>query len=36
MAINGLNKITDKILSEAQAKADKILAEAKAECDRLL
>ena len=35
MAINGLNKITDKILSEAQAKADKILAEAKAECDRI-
>ena len=35
MAINGLNKITDKILSEAQAKADKILAEAAAECDRI-
>ena len=28
MAINGLNKITGKILSEAQAKADKILADA--------
>ncbi|MBR5120139.1 MAG: V-type ATP synthase subunit E [Clostridia bacterium] len=35
MAINGLNKITDKILSEAQAKADKILADAQAECDRI-
>ena len=35
MAINGLNKITDKILSEAQAKADKILADAGAECDRI-
>ena len=35
MAINGLNKITDKILSEAQAKADKILADAEAECDRI-
>ena len=35
MAINGLNKITDKILSEAQAKADKILADAAAECDRI-
>ncbi len=35
MAINGLNKITDKILSEAQAKADKILADARAECDRI-
>ena len=35
MAINGLNKITDKILSEAQAKADQILADAQAECDRI-
>ena len=35
MAINGLNKITDKILSEAQATADKILADAQAECDRI-
>lgn len=35
MAINGLNKITDKILSEAQAKADRILADAAAECDRI-
>ena len=35
MAINGLNKITDKILSEAQAKANKILADAQAECDRI-
>ena len=35
MAINGLNKITGKILSEAQAKADKILADARAECDRI-
>ena len=35
MAINGLNKITDKILSEAQAKVDKILADAQAECDRI-
>ena len=35
MAINGLNKITDKILSESQEKANKILADAKAECDRI-
>lgn len=35
MAINGLNKITGKILSEAQVKADKILADAQAECDRI-
>ena len=35
MAINGLNKITDKILAEAQAKADKILSDAQAECDRI-
>ena len=35
MAINGLNKITGKILSEAQAKADKILADAQAECNRI-
>lgn len=35
MALNGLEKITGKILSEAQAKADKILADAQAECDRI-
>lgn len=35
MAINGLHKITDKILSEAQEKADMILADAQAECDRI-
>ena len=35
MAINGLNKITDKILFESQEKANKILADAKAECDRI-
>ena len=35
MAMNGLEKITDKILSEAQAKADRILENAQAECDRI-
>lgn len=35
MALNGLDKITGKILSEAQAKADKIIAEAQAECDKI-
>ncbi|MBQ7334978.1 MAG: V-type ATP synthase subunit E [Clostridia bacterium] len=35
MAINGLEKITDKILAEAQARADRILADAQAECDRI-
>ena len=33
--MNGLEKITDKILAEAQEKADKILADADAECARL-
>lgn len=35
MSLNGLEKITDKIIAEAQAKADKILADAQAECDRI-
>ncbi len=35
MAMNGLEKITDKILSEAEAKAAAILANAQAECDRI-
>lgn len=33
MAVNGINRITDKILADAQARADKILADARAECD---
>lgn len=32
---NGLNKITEKILAEAQASAEKIIAEAKADCERI-
>ena len=32
---NGLNKITDKILSAARESAEKILAEAQEECDRI-
>lgn len=35
MSLNGLEKITDKIIAEAQARADKILADAQAECDRI-
>lgn len=35
MATNGINRITDKILADAQAKADAILADAQAECDRI-
>ena len=35
MAMNGLEKITDKILSEARANSDAILANAQAECDRI-
>ncbi|MBQ9784582.1 MAG: V-type ATP synthase subunit E [Clostridia bacterium] len=35
MSLNGLEKITDKILAEAEAKAEKILADAQAECDRI-
>ncbi len=35
MATNGINRITDKILADAQAKADKILADAQAECDAI-
>lgn len=35
MAMNGLDKITDRILSEARADADRILADAQAECDRI-
>ncbi len=33
MAINGLDKITDKILAQAQEEADRILAEAQQTCD---
>ncbi len=33
--MNGLDKITDRILAEAQAEADRILADAQAECDRI-
>ena len=33
--MNGLDKITDRILAEAQATADRILSEARAECDRI-
>lgn len=33
--MNGLDKITARILAEAQAEADRILAEAQAECDRI-
>lgn len=32
MSMMGLNKITDRILADAQAEADRILAEAEAEC----
>ena len=32
MSVNGLNKITDKILEDARAEAARILAEAEAEC----
>ena len=35
MSLNGLERITDKILSDAQAQADKILADAQAECARI-
>ena len=35
MSFCGLEKITDKIVAEAQAQADKILADAQAECDRI-
>ena len=35
MATNGVNRITDKILADAQARADKILADAQAECDKI-
>ena len=33
--MNGLEKITGRILSDARAEADRILAEAQAECDRI-
>lgn len=33
--MNGLEKITDRILAEAQKEADRILSEAQAECDRI-
>ena len=35
MALNGLNKITDQILDDAQKEADRILENAQAECDRI-
>lgn len=35
MSLNGLEKITDRILAEAQEKADRILSDAQAECDRI-
>ncbi len=35
MATNGINRITDKILADAQARANGILADAQAECDRI-
>lgn len=35
MAANGLNKITEKILQEAQAEADRIRAEAESDCERI-
>lgn len=35
MALNGLEKITDKIIAEANAEAEKILADASAECARI-
>ena len=35
MAVNGLNKITEKILAEARAEAERITAQAEAECARI-
>ena len=35
MSLNGLEKITDRILAEAQAKADKLLADADAACESI-
>ena len=35
MSVNGLEKITEKILAEAQAEADRILSEAEAECETI-
>ncbi len=35
MSVNGLNKITERILTEAQAEADRILAQAEAECEAI-
>lgn len=35
MSFKGLERITDKILSDAQAQADQILAQAQAECDKI-
>ncbi len=35
MATNGLNKITERILSEARQEADRILASAEADCQKL-
>ena len=35
MSMNGLNKITDKILAEAHEEADRVLAEARQACDTI-
>ena len=35
MSVNGLEKITERILTEAQAEADRILSEAEAECETI-
>lgn len=35
MAVNGINRITDKILADAQARADQILADARTECEAI-
>ena len=35
MAMNGLDRITDKILAEAQERADRILADAQAESEKI-
>lgn len=35
MSVNGLDKITERILGDAQAEADRILAQAQADCKRI-
>ncbi|MBQ9773319.1 MAG: hypothetical protein IJW30_01490 [Clostridia bacterium] len=35
MSLNGLEKITDKIMAQAQERADKILADAAAQCEQI-